>query len=161
MLSHILQWELIGLDFHVCRYFIVMDDIWEPESWETIKLAFVENDHGNRIITTSRKFDVAIAAGEVYKLQPLSYDNSKRLFYKRIFGDEEKILPNHLDDTANKVLNKCGGIPLAIITMASLLVGKPDGEGEWPQLCSAIGFGHVDNVQACRKYYVGTVSKLL
>ncbi|OEL14553.1 putative disease resistance protein [Dichanthelium oligosanthes] len=125
------------------RYFIVIDDIWEPQSWETIKLAFVENNRGNRIIATSRKFDVAIEAVEVYKLQPLSYDNSKRLFYTRIFGDAEKRLPNHLDDTANIILRKCDGIPLAIITMGSLLVGKP--VGEWSELCSALGFGHVDN----------------
>ncbi|XP_062181941.1 disease resistance protein RGA5-like [Phragmites australis] len=125
------------------RYFIVIDDIWETQSWETIKLALVENNCGSRIITTTRKFEVAREAGEVYKLQPLSCDNSKKLFYTRIFGGEGKCLDNQPDEIPDKILKKCDGIPLAIITMASLLVGKP--REEWCELYSAIGFGHKDN----------------
>ncbi|XP_062197572.1 disease resistance protein Pik-2-like isoform X2 [Phragmites australis] len=124
------------------RYFIVIDDIWEPQSWEKIKLALVENNCGSRIITTTRKFEVAKEAGEVYKLQPLSYDNSKKLFYTRIFG-EEKSHDNQPDEVCDKILKKCDGIPLAIITMASLLVGNP--KEEWSNLYSAIGFGHKDS----------------
>ncbi|XP_062197058.1 disease resistance protein RGA5-like [Phragmites australis] len=129
------------------RYFIVIDDIREPKSWETIKLALVENNRGSRIITTTRNFKVAIEAGEVYKLQPLSYGNSKKLFYTRIFR-EEKSHDNQPDEVCDKIIEKCDGIPLAIITMASLLVGKS--KEEWSELYSAIGFGdknskHVEN----------------
>ncbi|CAL4985277.1 unnamed protein product [Urochloa decumbens] len=41
------------------RYFVVIDDIWETQSWETIKLALIENNCGSRIATTTRKFKVA------------------------------------------------------------------------------------------------------
>ncbi|KAL6658367.1 hypothetical protein ACP70R_003953 [Stipagrostis hirtigluma subsp. patula] len=119
------------------RYFIVVDDIWETKSWERIKLALVENNRGSRIISTTRKHQVT--CGDVYKLQPLSRRNSKRLFYTRIFGGEGKCLDNREDSVPDKILEKCGGVPLAIITMASLLVGKS--RGEWSQVCNSTGFG--------------------
>ena len=59
------------------RYFIVIDDVWEKQSWEAIRLASVDKNRDSRIIITTRKLEVAAKAGEVYKLQPLPYDNSK------------------------------------------------------------------------------------
>ncbi|TKW13260.1 hypothetical protein SEVIR_5G088900v4 [Setaria viridis] len=117
------------------RYFVVIDDVWETQSWEVIKLAFVENNNGSRIITTTRKLEVA--TNEVYELPSLSYGNSKKLFYTRIFGGEDKCIDNQPDEVSEKILKKCDGVPLAIITMASLLVGKP--REEWSEVNSSIG----------------------
>ncbi|CAL4985866.1 unnamed protein product [Urochloa decumbens] len=125
------------------RYFVVIDDVWETQSWEIIKLAFVENNSGSRIITTTRKLEVA--TNEVYKLQPLSYGNSKKLFYTRIFGGEDKFIDNQPDEVSEKILKKCDGVPLAIITMASLLVGKS--REEWCEVNSSIGFSQSGNQQ--------------
>ncbi|TVU23901.1 hypothetical protein EJB05_26288, partial [Eragrostis curvula] len=128
------------------RYFIVIDDIWENESWEErIELALPQNS-GSRIIITTRNSKVAEKIGdEVYKIQPLSDDNSKRLFNARIFGDEKEYINNQSDEISNKFLKKCGGIPLAIITMASLLVGKP--REKWSYVFTSIGFGKKMNEQ--------------
>ncbi|WVZ51587.1 LOW QUALITY PROTEIN: hypothetical protein U9M48_002718 [Paspalum notatum var. saurae] len=128
------------------RYFIVIDDIWDIQSWETIKLALNENNCGSRIVITTRKFDVAKEAGDIYNLQPLSYGNSKRLFHTRIFGGEAECPSIQKDEVLDKILKKCGGIPLAIITMASLLAGKPS--EEWFEVYSSIGFSHRDNRHA-------------
>lgn len=128
------------LAFHVNRYFVVVDDVWEVKTWEIIKSALVENGCGSRVITTTRKLDIAKEAGEVYKLQPLSYGNSKKLFYTSIFGVNGKYLDNQPDDISDKILKKCGGIPLAIVTISSLLVGKP--KHEWSEVYNSIGFGH-------------------
>ncbi|CAL5006891.1 unnamed protein product [Urochloa decumbens] len=125
------------------RYFIVIDDIWEPESWETVKLVLVENDCGSGIITTTRNFEVAMEAGEVYKLQPLSYNDSKKLFYTRIFSGNGNCHSSHPDELLNKIIQKCDGLPLAIITMASLLVGKS--LEEWSEVYNSIGFGNKGN----------------
>ena len=133
------------------RYFIVVDDIWEMKSWETIKLALVENNSGSRIITTTQK--VQVATGEIYTLQPLSYDNSRKLFYTRLFGGEGECPDNQLDEVSKKILKKCDGVPLAIITMASLLVGKS--REEWYEVYSSIGLDHNHNQQ------VDTTMKIL
>ncbi|KAF8673027.1 hypothetical protein HU200_049100 [Digitaria exilis] len=127
------------------RYFIVIDDVWEAHTWETIKLALVENNIGSRIIITTRNHEVAREAGEVYELQPLSEDNSRKLFFARIFGAENKPSEHQPNDISDKILRKCGGIPLAIITMASMLVGKP--MEEWLEMHCSIGYSGKANRQ--------------
>ncbi|XP_066336187.1 disease resistance protein Pik-2-like [Miscanthus floridulus] len=128
------------------RYFIVIDDVWMVRTWEAIELALVENNHGSKVITTTRNVDVAEASGEVYKLKQLSYDDSMKLFYTRLSRADRKFLDNHSDDISQKILKKCAGIPLAIITMASLLAGKP--ECEWSMVYNSIGFHTRDNREA-------------
>ena len=71
---------------HVNRYFIVIDDIWDTESWNMIKCALIDNDNGSRIMTTSRIYDVSTSSDEVCKLKPLSDHQSKKLFYARLNG---------------------------------------------------------------------------
>ncbi|KAJ1277192.1 hypothetical protein BS78_05G276200 [Paspalum vaginatum] len=117
------------------RYFIVIDDVWSIESLKTIKSALDETNSESRVITTTR--DRKVAGEEVYELDPLSFEDSKRLFY-RLFGGEDKCPANHPDEASKKILKKCGGVPLAIITMASLLVGKS--REEWFEVCNSAGF---------------------
>ena len=100
------QWFL---HFHVDRYFIVIDDVWDVPTWEAIKLSLVENNCGSKVITTTRKFDVANEAGDVYKLKPLSDDDSMKLLYTRIFGAEGKYHDKQPEDVINKIVKKCGG----------------------------------------------------
>uniref|UniRef100_A0A0D9WQR0 NB-ARC domain-containing protein n=1 Tax=Leersia perrieri TaxID=77586 RepID=A0A0D9WQR0_9ORYZ len=81
-----------------------------------------------RIITTTRRNDVAKACCSssddyMYEMKPLSTLDSERLFFKRIFDSED--CPSQLKDAANGILRKCGGLPLAIITISSLLASKP------------------------------------
>ncbi|CAM0942650.1 unnamed protein product [Alopecurus aequalis] len=109
------------------RYFIVIDDIWDTPTWEIVKCAFVDSNLGSRIVTTTRIFQVATTANDVYKMKALSEENSRELFLKRLFGSKY----NQPAELSEKILQKCGGVPLAIITIASLLAGKPN--EEWPQ----------------------------
>ena len=119
------------------RYFIVIDDIWETQTWETIKCAFVDSHPESRLIITTRIVDVATKAGGIYHMEPLSDDYSKMLFYTRTSGSEGPA------EVTTKILKKCGGVPLAITTIASLLVGKHS--EDWYKVYDAIGFGHEEN----------------
>jgi hypothetical protein len=53
-------------------------------------------------------------------MKPLSGDDSQRLFYKRIFSHESGC-PPEFEVLSKDILKKCGGVPLAIISIASLL----------------------------------------
>ncbi|GJN25402.1 hypothetical protein PR202_gb13224 [Eleusine coracana subsp. coracana] len=72
------------------RYIIVIDDIWETESWtEAMDLALLENNFGSRIIITTRNAQVAKQIGdEVYNIQPLSHGNAIKLFYAKAVESE-------------------------------------------------------------------------
>ncbi|KAL6654111.1 hypothetical protein ACP70R_007576 [Stipagrostis hirtigluma subsp. patula] len=133
---------------HDKRYFIVIDDIWHNSVWEKIRCALIKNKCGSRIITTTRKFDVAKQTGDIYHLKPLSSVDSRKLFCLRIFGTEDKCLPNALAAVSNSILKKCGGVPLAIITIASMLASKK-GLGNvhkyWSQVCQSMGSGLEDS----------------
>lgn len=125
------------------RYFIVIDDIWDKRTWETVKCAFVDSNRGSRIVTTTRIFEVASTANDFYKMEPLSDENSKELFCKRLFGGKCKYPYNQPAELFEKILKKCGGVPLAIITIASVLAVKPC--EEWPMVYNSIGFRYGDN----------------
>ncbi|XBH59694.1 hypothetical protein VPH35_114386 [Triticum aestivum] len=133
------------------RYFIVTDDIWDITTWDIIKCALVDSNYERRIITTTRNAEVAEKVGGIYNIKPLSDDDSKCLFYTRTRGGEGVCPDNQPAEVTNKILKKCGGVPLAIITIASLLVGNQS--DDWSKVYDAIGFGNEHNaaVQNTRK----------
>uniref|UniRef100_K3ZH48 NB-ARC domain-containing protein n=1 Tax=Setaria italica TaxID=4555 RepID=K3ZH48_SETIT len=98
---------------------------------------FVNNDTGSIVITTTRNRDVA-SREEVYELCTLSPYHSEKLFKTRLFGVNGEYPANHPAEASENILKKCGGIPLAIITMASLLVGKS--REDWFDVCNSPGF---------------------
>ncbi|CAM0150599.1 unnamed protein product [Urochloa decumbens] len=141
--------DLMRILCSMLRYFIILDDIWDKSAWNLLKCALIDNNLGSRIITTSRVLDVSASCcsevhGCIYKLKPLSHDDSKNLFYRRLFGSEDSC---HLElkEISERILRKCGGVPLAINTTASLLAGKPKTIFEWHSVHNSIGSGLVKN----------------
>ena len=131
----------------MCRYFVIVDDIWSTQAWELLKSALPENNLNSRMITTTRIADVATSccsslAGCVHNIQPLSDQQSQQLFSKRVFGDKSAC-PPHLEEVSHRILEKCHGLSLAIITIASLLAGKSN-KDQWEQVYNSINsaFSH-------------------
>ncbi|KAL6840821.1 hypothetical protein ACP4OV_029347 [Aristida adscensionis] len=127
-------------NLHNKRYLVVIDDIWDATHWEIIGLALLNNNCGSRIITTTRNVKVAESSsqsGSVYEMKPLSPADSKMLLFKRIFGSEKPHCP-HLENVPDMILGKCGGLPLAIITISSMLTDK-HAKSEWDMILNAIG----------------------
>ncbi|CAO2142951.1 unnamed protein product [Urochloa humidicola] len=92
------------------------------------------------MVITTRKHDVAKEVDCSFKMEPRPYGSSKILFFTRIFGSEDSC-PSHLSDVSEKILKKCEGVPLAIITTSSLLANKSQNIKEWNEVCDSIGSG--------------------
>nr|UZM07846.1 Mla3d6 [synthetic construct] len=130
------------------RYLVIIDDIWDEKLWEGINFAFSNrNNLGSRLITTTRIVSVSNSCcssdgDSVYQMEPLSVDDSRMLFYKRIFPDENACI-NEFEQVSRDILKKCGGVPLAIITIASALAGdqKMKPKCEWDILLRSLGSG--------------------
>ncbi|CAM0958468.1 unnamed protein product [Alopecurus aequalis] len=130
------------------RYLVIIDDIWDENLWKDIKLAFSERDNlGSRLITTTRIVSVSKACCSstddiIYKMKPLTDHDSQMLFSKRIFCHQSGC-PSEFEQISKDILKKCGGVPLAIITIASILASNQDvkPKDEWHVLLHSIGRG--------------------
>ncbi|EAZ20824.1 hypothetical protein OsJ_36450 [Oryza sativa Japonica Group] len=128
------------------RFLCVIDDVWKKSAWDTIKLAVQDAKLGSKIIVTTRNKVIAEhAGGGVYEMKPLSDDDSRQLFCKRIF-DSNDDCPADLCGVTEKILKKCGGVPLAIITTACLLASKPRNSEEWDKVNKSISLGLENNL---------------
>ncbi|XP_027183079.1 disease resistance protein RPM1-like [Coffea eugenioides] len=125
------------------RYAIVFDDVWDVEFWNTIKFALPESCCGNRVMLTTRKADVASASciesrRFVYRMEPLSVEDSWTLFRNKIFDGGN--CPGHLMDVAKGILDKCEGLPLAILAISGLLASKDVNRiDEWEMVRRSLG----------------------
>nr|XP_048332772.1 disease resistance protein RGA2-like [Ziziphus jujuba var. spinosa] len=116
------------------RYFLVLDDVWNEnrELWISLQNLLSNGAKGSRILITTR----SKVAGEItstvepYMLGLLDKDNSWSLFKKVAFKSGQEPNNSNTVKTAMEIVEKCGGIPLAIRTIGSMLYSK-NPETEW------------------------------
>ncbi|KAL5833743.1 hypothetical protein ACOSQ3_017417 [Xanthoceras sorbifolium] len=106
-------------------YLVVIDDVWDKEVWKSLKKAFPDNKNRSRVIITTRSKEVAERSDEKthpHNLRYLRPDESWQLFCEKAFqnlnSDEE------LEKLGKEMVQKCGGLPLAIIVLGGLLSTK-------------------------------------
>ena len=118
------------------RYVVVFDDVWDMSFWSIVQLALPNKNKGSRIIMTSRDESVVPSDKQspfyhVYKLSHLSLEKARELFCKKVFQCEGGICPRELNESSNSIIKRCGGLPLAIVTIGGLLSTKQKVESEW------------------------------
>nr|GMC87151.1 disease resistance protein RPM1-like [Ipomoea batatas] len=116
------------------RYIIVFDDVWSFDVWRDIKYAFTRQKFGSRVVITTRNSEIGRNAchetqGDVYELKHLSEKDSWELFCKKTFLSDS--CPPHLVNIAEDIVNKCGGLPLAIVVIAGIMATKGEDIAEW------------------------------
>ncbi|KAF5731034.1 putative disease resistance protein [Tripterygium wilfordii] len=107
------------------RYLVVLDDIWTTTAWDHLAKAFPRKSNGSRLLLTTRNRNVALHADAQtvpYNLNFLNKENSWELFCKKAFTSTS--CPPQLEETGEEIVEKCGGLPLAIIVVGGLLSRK-------------------------------------
>ncbi|XP_073351882.1 disease resistance protein RGA5-like [Aegilops tauschii subsp. strangulata] len=126
------------------RYLVIIDYLWDVSAWSIIKCAFPVNNLGSRLIVTTRIKNVAEACcfghhERILEMKPLSEEDSRKLFFNRIFFSEEAC-PGQLRDVSVEILKKCAGLPLAIISISSLLASESSQQKErWKHVQNSLG----------------------
>jgi hypothetical protein len=116
------------------KYLLVLDDLWNEDNnkWFRLRDLLMVGARGSRIIVTTRSERVARITGATswHALKGLSEEKAWSLFVKMAF--EQGQLPENqaFISLGKEIMKKCGGVPLAIRTIASLLYTKTS-ETEW------------------------------
>ena len=116
------------------KFLLVLDDVWNDDNskWNQLEELLPGGCNGSKIIVTTRNSSVANIMGTVpmYKLDGLSQEDGLSLLVKLAFKNgKEKEYPNLLK-IGEAIVEKCKGVPLAVMTLASLLHSQVD-EREW------------------------------
>ncbi|KAK2639979.1 hypothetical protein Ddye_027774 [Dipteronia dyeriana] len=120
------------------RFLLVLDDVWckNYDLWETLKSPFVTGAPGSIIIVTTRCTDVALTMGglrDCYNLNLLSDDHCWSVFQMHAFENRNINAHQNLELVREKVVQKCGGLPLAARTLGGLLRSKHR-DDEWEDI---------------------------
>ncbi|KAI9162446.1 hypothetical protein LWI28_027441 [Acer negundo] len=123
------------------RYLVVVDDIWTMEAWDTLKRAFPDMDNGSKVLLTTRNRDLALHADlrtTPYELHLLSKEESWELFLSKTFLDgTDANCPQEFQDIGRRIVEKCDGLPLAIVVAGGLLSRKSS-VSEWERFLNNI-----------------------
>ncbi|KAL0007253.1 hypothetical protein SO802_008755 [Lithocarpus litseifolius] len=116
------------------KFLLVLDDLWNEESnkWLLLRNLLMGGARGSRIIVTTRSESVVrvIGATSWHALRGLREEKAWRLFVKVAFENGQLPKNEAFVSLGREIMGKCGGVPLAIRTIASLLSTKAT-ENEW------------------------------
>ncbi|TVU11795.1 hypothetical protein EJB05_45399, partial [Eragrostis curvula] len=130
------------------RYLILIDDVWSTTAWYAIRSKLPNSNCGSRIIVTTRIDTVAKACSDgnddhIHHMEKLNHEDSKHLFERKAFGSARNpcLEDQSWKDVTEKILKKCNGLPLAIVSIASLLASykPPEGKRMWEIVERSIG----------------------
>nr|GLL18040.1 disease resistance protein RPM1-like [Ipomoea trifida] len=131
------------------RYVVVLDDVWNINFWRQVCVALPDNKNRSRVIITTRKEDIASypygAGCRVFHSQPLSKSDAWALFCRKAFCNEHNCnCPEELEGIGHTLVEKCEGLPLAIVALGGLMGSKDPSERKWREVYNALSW-HISN----------------
>ncbi|KAI3971175.1 hypothetical protein MKW92_025453 [Papaver armeniacum] len=120
------------------KYLIVLDDIWDTDAWMKLKDAFPKGDYGSRVLLTTRHKRVAQEAklsstdnnnNFIRELSAITDEEKSWELFRKIYlqyyssglVSHEYFSSNNLEEIGKQMVEKCHGLPLAIVVLGSLL----------------------------------------
>ncbi|KAJ8635365.1 hypothetical protein MRB53_009632 [Persea americana] len=116
------------------RFLLVLDDVWseDQDKWDRLKSMLTCGGKGSTIIVTTRIEKVARMTGTLptFYLACLSDDDCWSLFKRRAFELGRREEHPNLVAIGKEIVKKCGGVPLAVKALGSMLCYKSE-ERDW------------------------------
>ncbi|KAK2644675.1 hypothetical protein Ddye_019870 [Dipteronia dyeriana] len=102
------------------RFVLILDDMWEAIGLEEIRIPEPPKQNGCKLIITTHSLNVCKYMGckATVHVKPLSEKEALELFFEKAELDDSKA-PT-LKETAKLIVKQCAGLPLAIVTIASM-----------------------------------------
>nr|XP_025877353.1 disease resistance protein RGA5-like isoform X3 [Oryza sativa Japonica Group] len=130
-------------------YLIIIEDLWATSTWDIIKHALPDANSCSRILTTTEFEDLALQScgydsEYIFKMKPLGKDDSRNLFFSTVFGSRSSC-PEKLSEVSHDIVRKCGGLPLAVVTIASLLSSQLEKQERWNYINKSLGYSLMTN----------------
>ncbi|KAL1329096.1 hypothetical protein AAHE18_12G016500 [Arachis hypogaea] len=121
------------------KFFVVLDDVWseDADKWNSFITPFQHGTKGSTILLTTRKENVGptVQNYNSYTLKELSDDYCWSIFADNASFPESNG-SSELEGIGRKIVERCGGLPLAAETIGRLLRSKHDA-GEWNKILSS------------------------
>ncbi|KAI9116494.1 hypothetical protein K1719_012661 [Acacia pycnantha] len=134
------------------RFLLVLDDVWnikDQGEWIQLQNMFRGGRKGSMIIVTTRSMEVANTMGTdpPCHLKGLDEDKSWELLCRVAFKGGKEPDDQELVGIGKDIVRKCAGVPLAIITIGSVLFRKGLEVSEWSYIKDQelANIGHDDN----------------
>lgn len=134
-LKLILRSELVGKSF-----FLVLDDVWQANVWVDLLKNTIQSAAAKvGILVTTRDENIAKKMGAVHmhNVSKLPVDSGWELLCKKVFVNRDGAEMHKLRDIGIQIVTKCDGLPLAIKTIAGVLIMKNPTTREWEKVLNS------------------------
>nr|XP_043611860.1 putative disease resistance RPP13-like protein 1 [Erigeron canadensis] len=122
------------------RFLLVLDDVWneDHEKWEALKKPLVGKP-GSKVIVTTRNTTVAsvMNSDQPHNLDHLSDETALSLFAQYALDEQNFDKHPSLYTIARDIVEKCGGLPLALVTLGRVLKTKGIDVAKWEALLNS------------------------
>ncbi|XP_075480618.1 LOW QUALITY PROTEIN: putative late blight resistance protein homolog R1A-3 [Primulina tabacum] len=121
------------------RYLVTIDDIWDTNAWDALKMMFPDDNTGSRIMLTTRIGSVAAYAspcGTLHEITLLGNEESWTLLCAKVFRDES--CPLNLQQIGKQLAHNCGGLPLSIAVIGGLLSKVEKTQTAWQSIAENV-----------------------
>ncbi|KAJ0673277.1 putative P-loop containing nucleoside triphosphate hydrolase, leucine-rich repeat domain superfamily [Helianthus annuus] len=116
------------------RFLVVLDNVWnvDCEIWEDLVAPFHCGAPGSRIIMTTRHHEFPKKLGyDLNRLNCLMGEDALSLLAIYALGEDNFESHPTLKATGEKIVEKCGGLPLALKVIGRILREKGANDNEW------------------------------
>ncbi|KAG4196661.1 hypothetical protein ERO13_A06G185200v2 [Gossypium hirsutum] len=116
---------------HNKKFVVLFDDLWERVDLNQVGIPIPSQENGSKLIFTTRSLEVCgeMGARKKIKVECLEPEKAWELFQDKVGYETLNSHPD-IQNLAKQVAERCGGLPLALITIGRAMACKTT-LGEW------------------------------